>query len=73
MPVADMDPDEAARQVRRIKQAASDGDAELAHQMEDRLYKDVLSWIVVNGDEKSARLAHVARGAAELDFQRWYG
>jgi hypothetical protein len=71
--MTELTPDDVAREVRRIRQAASDGDSELAHQMEDALYRDVLRWAAANGDEKTARMASVAVSASELLYERWYG
>lgn len=68
-----MTPDEANREIRRIKAIADSGDSEQAHAWEDQMYIKALRWIAENGDDKSARLARVVVSSADLAYERWYG
>ena len=47
------------------------GDNEVAHVMEDSLYKDVLG-AISEGATNPASLAAAALKAEDIDFSRWY-
>ncbi len=63
---------EVRQRVNEIRQRA--GDPEVAHAMEDQLYRDVLAGIAADpvGGSPARRLAKTALAARDIDFPRWY-
>lgn len=60
--------EEVARRVADI--AASVGDREIAHSMEDKLYRDVLI-VIASGASHPNALAKAVLAASEIDYPRW--
>lgn len=53
-----------------VAKAAAAGDAESAHDLEDKLFVDVLTEIA-KGEGDAAELAKAALRSRELEFPRW--
>jgi hypothetical protein len=54
-----------------VRVAGKVRDPEMAHQLEDRLYQDVLAAIALGADN-AKELAEAALKCSEIRFRRWY-
>ena len=65
-----MDSYHVRERVAEIAAEAARGDNELAHELEDALWRDVLE-AVANHHDDSAELAHLALRSTDVKFSRW--
>jgi len=55
----------------KLIEGIGDGDPEVSHSLEDKLYKEVLE-AIAKGAENPSELAKEVLKVSELNFARWY-
>lgn len=55
----------------KLIEGIGDGDPEVSHSLEDKLYKEVLE-AIAKGTENPSELAKEVLKVSELNFARWY-
>lgn len=55
----------------KLIESIGDGDPEVSHSLEDKLYKEVLE-AIAKGAENQSELAKEVLKVSELNFTRWY-
>lgn len=64
--------DEIKKRTDEVRERAHAHDSEVAHAMEDDLYRDLIAHIAKTGSEEQRAMAEAVLATQDFNFNRWY-